>query len=64
MLRDAKCGLHGTEYAFGDVQTVPENGFNGTSTDSGNGGRGGRKSDVQSMKQRMNLLNRLMIILT
>ena len=38
-------GEHGTEYAFGDVQTVPQNGFNGTSTDSGNGGQGGRKSD-------------------
>ncbi len=38
-------GEHGTEYAFGDVQTVPQNGFNGTSTDSGNGGWGGRKSD-------------------
>jgi len=38
-------GLHGTEYGFGDVQTVPQNGFNGTSTDSGNGGQGGRKSD-------------------
>ncbi len=38
-------GLHGTEYAFGDIQIIPQNGFNGTKTDSGNGGLGGRKSN-------------------
>jgi len=38
-------GEHGTEYAFGDIQIIPQNGFNGTKTDSGNGGQGGRKSD-------------------
>jgi len=38
-------GEHGTEYAFGDIQTIPQNGFNGTKTDSGNGGYGGRKSN-------------------
>ncbi len=38
-------GEHGTEYAFGDVQVIPQNGFNGTNLDSGNGGAGGRKSD-------------------
>lgn len=38
-------GEHGTEYAFGDVQVIPQNGFNGTNLDSGNGGQGGRKSD-------------------
>lgn len=38
-------GEHGTEYAIGDIQIIPQNGFNGTKTDSGNGGQGGRRSN-------------------
>lgn len=37
-------GEHGTEYVFGNVQTVPTNGNQGTSAAGGSGGQGGRKS--------------------